>query len=262
MPHTGRRVERRSAASGGSQFDRGRPRLIEVGLVREVRAKPDMPVWRRDKEAGLELSLKLTAAGVRAASVHDDDEMPRLAKNLRGPAKVNETPPGGGRETKAFSASAPTKVHDAVPPQPSASADDVGRNVGPVDAAEPRALTAASSAAPRSGTKIAEVLALLARAEGASIDELMGATGWLPHTTRAALTGLRRRGYAIERNRENATSRYSVMNASVQGSSAGSHDQRELEADGSNQRRAAGKSEHAKTRGKRIAAITGSPSAA
>jgi hypothetical protein len=30
---------------------------------------------------------------------------------------------------------------------------------------------------------------------------LIAATGWLPHTTRAALTGLRRRGYTIERER-------------------------------------------------------------
>jgi hypothetical protein len=29
----------------------------------------------------------------------------------------------------------------------------------------------------------------------------MEATGWLPHTTRAALTGLRQRGYAIVRVR-------------------------------------------------------------
>ena len=27
------------------------------------------------------------------------------------------------------------------------------------------------------------------------------ATGWLPHTTRAALTGLRKRGYAVVRER-------------------------------------------------------------
>jgi hypothetical protein len=30
---------------------------------------------------------------------------------------------------------------------------------------------------------------------------MVGATGWLPHTTRAALTGLRNRGYSVERIR-------------------------------------------------------------
>ncbi len=33
--------------------------------------------------------------------------------------------------------------------------------------------------------------------EGATLDELIGATGWLPHTARAALTGLRKRGYDV-----------------------------------------------------------------
>jgi DNA-binding transcriptional regulator PaaX len=37
----------------------------------------------------------------------------------------------------------------------------------------------------------------LQRGDGASLAELVAATGWLPHTTRAALTGLRKRGYAV-----------------------------------------------------------------
>lgn len=38
---------------------------------------------------------------------------------------------------------------------------------------------------------------LLQQPEGATIIDLTHATGWLPHTTRAALTGLRKRGYAV-----------------------------------------------------------------
>ncbi len=53
----------------------------------------------------------------------------------------------------------------------------------------------------REGTKRALVIALLSREQGASIDDLTTATGWLPHTTRAALTGLRQSGYAITRTR-------------------------------------------------------------
>jgi len=49
----------------------------------------------------------------------------------------------------------------------------------------------------RAGTKQAAVVELLARDQGATLRELSAATGWLPHTTRAALTGLRRRGYAV-----------------------------------------------------------------
>jgi Protein of unknown function (DUF3489) len=42
---------------------------------------------------------------------------------------------------------------------------------------------------------------LLAREGGASLDELTAATGWQPHSCRAFLTGLRKKGWAIERDR-------------------------------------------------------------
>ena len=54
----------------------------------------------------------------------------------------------------------------------------------------------------RRGSKRDLILSLLSRKEGASIAELMAATGWLPHTTRAALTGLRRGGWSIERTKQ------------------------------------------------------------
>jgi hypothetical protein len=56
-------------------------------------------------------------------------------------------------------------------------------------------------AAPREGSKLARVIDLLQRSDGATIPNLTEATGWLPHTTRAALTGLRKRGYAVIRER-------------------------------------------------------------
>jgi len=52
---------------------------------------------------------------------------------------------------------------------------------------------------PRAGSKQALVIQLLSRPEGASLNNLVQATGWLPHTVRAALTGLRQRGFEIER---------------------------------------------------------------
>jgi transposase len=60
---------------------------------------------------------------------------------------------------------------------------------------------APSLSAPRGGTKLARVLELLQRDCGATLEELIAATDWLPHTTRAALTGLRKRGYAVTINR-------------------------------------------------------------
>ena len=42
---------------------------------------------------------------------------------------------------------------------------------------------------------------LLSRPQGASIDDLVSATGWLPHTTRAALTRLRKEGYEFAKSK-------------------------------------------------------------
>ena len=70
----------------------------------------------------------------------------------------------------------------------------------------------AGPSAPRGGSKLARVIALLERDPGATIEELIAATGWLAHTTRAALTGLRKRGYAvaIDRSDDNRGSFYRI----------------------------------------------------
>ena len=54
----------------------------------------------------------------------------------------------------------------------------------------------------RPATKRAQIIALLSRRHGATLDDLIAATGWLPHTTRAALTGLRQSGLQLDRSRD------------------------------------------------------------
>ena len=56
-------------------------------------------------------------------------------------------------------------------------------------------------AMPREGSKLAAVVDLLRREDGATVEEVAEAMGWLPHTTRAALTGLRKRGFGIDRRK-------------------------------------------------------------
>ncbi len=53
----------------------------------------------------------------------------------------------------------------------------------------------------RRPTKRDRVLALLERPEGASVEAIVDTTGWLPHTVRAFLTGLRKQGRVLERTR-------------------------------------------------------------
>lgn len=48
-------------------------------------------------------------------------------------------------------------------------------------------------------TKKALVIELLSRPQGATVNDMVEATGWLPHTVRASLTRLRQAGHRIVR---------------------------------------------------------------
>jgi hypothetical protein len=79
-------------------------------------------------------------------------------------------------------------------------------------APEPKVEDAASPpiAQPRATSKSAAVIALLQREQGATLPELIEATGWLPHTTRAALTGLRKKGHVIEKTKRDDVTCYRI----------------------------------------------------
>lgn len=62
-------------------------------------------------------------------------------------------------------------------------------------------------------SKIDIVKGLLRRTEGATLDELVEATGWQPHSTRAALTGLRKKGHAIEKTKRDEVTCYRITDA-------------------------------------------------
>jgi DNA-binding MarR family transcriptional regulator len=59
-------------------------------------------------------------------------------------------------------------------------------------------------------TKRAQLIALLEREGGASTAEMAASLGWLPHTTRAALTDLRKKGHAIAKIKASNGTRYSL----------------------------------------------------
>jgi hypothetical protein len=140
-------------------------KLLKAGLVREIKAKAGLEAWRRDDETGEAYSLKLTEAGLKAIAAEERGSRSRPDTDVS--ASANEGPP------KA--------------------------KIAPSMAA--RALAPATATGPRQGTKIARVIELLQRDQGAKLDELIAATGWLPHTARAALTGLRHRGYEVRLER-------------------------------------------------------------
>lgn len=60
-------------------------------------------------------------------------------------------------------------------------------------------------------SKQAQLAALLVRDEGATLDQMIALTGWLPHTTRAALTGLRKKGYVINSDKLDGVRTYRAV---------------------------------------------------
>ena len=169
----------RSNSLKGNAAQKLAEKLISAGLVREIRSKAGAPVWRRDDEAEQSYSLKLTAAGLKAIAV-DDEQC-------------------GGAFAAADEPTSPT-AHKVAEIAIAADVTSLG--------GDPIVM------APREGTKIANVIALLQRDQGATLDELIAATNWLPHTARAALTGLRKRGYILERQmRAEGGSSYAIVAA-------------------------------------------------
>jgi len=142
-------------------------KLLEAGIVKEIRARAGAPIWRRDEEKGQTYALKLTAAGVKTIAV--DETRPSQGEAERRPdhlmVSLDPKPESGST--------------------PAAFADRANGGV------------ASTPKFPRRGTKIAGVIELLQGRDGVTLAELVANTGWLPHTARAALTGLRKRGYAV-----------------------------------------------------------------
>jgi hypothetical protein len=170
-------------------------KLLEAGVVKEIRAKAGAPIWRRDEEKGHTYALKLTAAGVKTIA-------------------VDETLPSQGEAERRADHS--TVSVDPKPEPGSAPAAFVDRASGGV---------ASTPKFPRRGTKIAGVIELLQGNDGVTLAELVANTGWLPHTARAALTGLRKRGYAVVIDRADKArgSVYQIEPLEMGGDGATSH---------------------------------------
>ena len=81
-----------------------------------------------------------------------------------------------------------------------------GRKAKPTASSDSR--VAAPVRAPKVPSKQQQLAALIVRDEGATLDQMITVTGWLPHTTRAALTGLKKKGYAISSDKVDGVRTY------------------------------------------------------
>lgn len=87
------------------------------------------------------------------------------------------------------------KTMRIVPSSVRKSSNAGARMATPTAGSEAQAAAAAEPS--KALSKKQQLASLIVRDEGATLDQMITATGWLPHTTRAALTGLKKRGYVI-----------------------------------------------------------------
>ena len=143
--------------------------LMTKGLVAEIDAGEDDPVWRTG-ENNRRTTLRVTDAAFAALNLEPHDAA---------------TAADDGQETEA-----------------------TGVDTTPADEA-PVGPTAPATRKVRAGTKQALLIEMLQRPEGATIEEIVEAFGWQPHTVRGAIAGALKKklGLNVESDKEEGRGR-------------------------------------------------------
>ena len=143
-------------------------KLLNEKLLQELRAKDDMPVWRRGDD-NRPYSLRITKAGLKATEVEDVAQ----ASDNNAAADPDEVATADV-STEAKSSERPRRAK---------------RSGAKKTAAVSAKATKASSDRVKPDSKQDRIVALLRRPEGANLDVLVTETGWQKHSVRGFLAG-------------------------------------------------------------------------
>jgi len=143
-------------------------KLLNEKLLQELRAKDEMPVWRRGDD-NRPYSLRITKAGLRAIEVEDV-------------AEASDDSPA------AHPVEVATEVVSTQPKSPVQSSRARRRGVKKPAGASAKA-TQSSSDRIKPDSKQDRIVVLLRRPEGATLDVLVKETEWQKHSVRGFLAG-------------------------------------------------------------------------
>ena len=150
--------------------------LLNKGLIKEVRAKRDDTVWRHDEERG-RTTLVATKAALDALGIDPGED----AVNSEGDGEDDN-------------------VEAEPDPRPK----------------KPKAREPKAAPRTRDGSKQSQLIAMLRRAKGATIDEIVNALEWQPHTVRGAIAGALKKKLGLDVTSEKDEKRgriYRISNA-------------------------------------------------
>ncbi len=132
--------------------------LLTRGLTAERPVQPDEEVWRETEEMG-RTTLVISAEGLRVMGIEPTGQVIEHGDQGSSGAEGGGVSPNQGNAAE--------RGANTAAPEPDAS----------------------RAAFPKDGTKLGAMIVALSKLEGATIEELMQATGWQPHSVRGAISG-------------------------------------------------------------------------